>query len=211
MSPTTLSASFPTLFMLALVSLLSVTNSQPAPAAQMDLSTFNLLRMGMTESEVLVRAGLPDLDTSIALESLETESVVTDVADNTRLVGLIRHGRLLAIKELHYIPGPDEHDPHLTVVTIRGGRLFALERVKVFSRNSSSRQSTPSNQRFYSDDEIKIKQAERTVKAAKDYAETRARLKEAILPERQTVSSAVHIYRVVQPDGSVYFGDRPPN
>lgn len=160
-----------------------------ASAGQIDFETYIKLEPGMLESELLVRAGPPDLVTM--------------------------PGGFSEVRRLHYIPGPGEHDPFLTVITIRAGRIADVQRVKQFSRAPArSTAKGPRSQRR-SDDEIKVKRAEDTLKAAKAYAETRARLKQAA--ERQfndekasaPEDSAGATYEAVQPDGNTYYGDRP--
>jgi len=188
--------------------------SATAGAGQMDIATFNLLRPGMSEAEVLVRAGPPDLDTSVAVESVERERGF--VSDDE--VDLLTRKRVVPVKELHYIPGPGEHDPHLTIVTIRGGLVWSLERIKVFSRHRPPQAGAApgAKQERRSDAAIKLDRAERTLDAAERYAEIRARLREAAREEARRAAEAgvlgegAEIYRVTQPDGSVYFGDRPP-
>lgn len=80
---------------------------------QMDFETYSRLAMGMSEGEVLVRAGLPDKEA---------------------LIGSGREAANESIKQLLYIPGPGEHDPHLTIVTIMKGKVIGLERTKIISR-----------------------------------------------------------------------------
>lgn len=78
----------------------------PAPALAtaaprgMAFETYIRLQVGMTEGEVLMRAGPPDQET----------------IDDTRLIA----------KSLYYYP--TSANPFLTVVSIRGGRVAALER-----------------------------------------------------------------------------------
>jgi hypothetical protein len=77
----------------------------PAPAAQpvrgMSFQTFIHLRTGMTEAEIVLRAGRPDH------ESVEN----------------FRHD---IVKSYYYYP--TVADPFITVVTLRGGRVVNLER-----------------------------------------------------------------------------------
>ena len=78
-------------------------------ASQMEVSTFNLLRVGMSESEVLSRAGFPDLDTSVGVEGVENETFIRDPNGNDIVVGVSHATIVAAIKEFHYIPGFSEH------------------------------------------------------------------------------------------------------
>ncbi len=181
----------------------SLASSAVAMAGQIDITTFNTLRRGMSESEVLIRAGPPDLVDTIRVESVGTHrrslhgrgSIVTRSAE-------------WPVRQLHYIPAPDQHDPHLTVITIRDGVVSLIERTKVFGRIAPGPE--PAAARRRSDHDLKIRRAERTLEAARAYAATRARLK----AEAESASPKPDFklrYRTVQPDGSVYFGDKPPD
>jgi len=81
----------------------------PAPAGPvvrgMDFDTFIRLRRGMSEGELLQRAGKPDY---LALENARNDIV----------------------KSLYWYPTTS--DPFTTVVTVRGGRIETLERTKKF-------------------------------------------------------------------------------
>jgi Domain of unknown function (DUF4124) len=88
------------------------SRSVPVPASPsqasvrgMDFQTFVRLERGMTEGEVLVRAGQPDH------ESVEN----------------FRHD---IVKTWYYFP--TTADPFTTVLTMRGGRIANLDRVKKF-------------------------------------------------------------------------------
>lgn len=75
------------------------------PVRGMDFTTFIRLQRGMTEGELLLRAGRPDH------ESVEN----------------IRHD---IVKTYYYFPTVS--DPYTTVVTLRGGRIFSLDRIRKF-------------------------------------------------------------------------------
>ena len=79
----------------------------PAPSAArgMEFDTYIRLQRGMTEAELLQRAGVPDR------ESVEN----------------FRHD---IVKSLYYMPTAG--NPYITVVTLRGGRIANLERIKQF-------------------------------------------------------------------------------
>ncbi len=81
----------------------------PAPAAAsargMDFETFIRLSRGMSEGELLQRAGKPDY---LALENVRDDIV----------------------KSFYWYP--TRSDPFTTVVTVRGGRIDAIERTKKF-------------------------------------------------------------------------------
>lgn len=187
-----------------------------AVAAQIDITTFNTLRRGMSESEILLRAGPPDLVEGIGLRSADRGvALVRGGTGHGEVIGFRKNRTEHTIKQLHYIPGPDEHDPQLTVITITGGLVSHLERTKMFGRSAydAHRDDAPAEREVYSDEELKVRRADRTLKAAEHYARTRTRLKEqARLDEKsdEGANGARVIYRVTQPDGTVYYGDRPP-
>jgi hypothetical protein len=80
------------------------TAPPPPPAARgMDFGVYIQLRRGMSEGEVLLRAGPPDY------ESFEG-------------------GRHFVVKSLYYYP--TIADPYITVLTLRGGRVAAIERTR---------------------------------------------------------------------------------
>ena len=80
---------------------------------QIDTATFSRLEIGMSEGEVLIRAGSPDKEVYLGSE-------IKGAGDS--------------IKQLFYLPGPDETDPYITVITIKEGKVINLERTKIFSR-----------------------------------------------------------------------------
>ena len=53
----------------------------PVQAGQMPIGVFNLLKVGMWEAKVLVRAGRPDVDADIGLATLEHEALILDPQD----------------------------------------------------------------------------------------------------------------------------------
>jgi hypothetical protein len=77
----------------------------PAGPRGMSFDVFMHLRRGMSEGELLLRAGKPDQ------ESVEGY-------------------RNFVVKSLYYHPTTD--DPFITVVTLRGGRVANLERTRKF-------------------------------------------------------------------------------
>ena len=107
-----------------------------ALAGQLDSATYFALDRGMSESEVLVRAGPPDLVTHPGGEVIVDRRAVRLASDDPRLT-LLRDGervRQVTVKQFHYIPDHREHDPHLTVITLRGGRVWEIERTKLLTR-----------------------------------------------------------------------------
>ena len=77
-----------------------------APAVHgMDFDTFIRLQRGMTEGELLLRAGKPD---QVSVENFQS----------------------FIVKSYYYYP--TSGDPYITVVTVRGGRIDNIERTKKF-------------------------------------------------------------------------------
>ena len=75
----------------------------PAPVRGMDFDTYIRLQGGMTEGELLLRAGRPDHES--------VDSFRRDI-----------------VKTFYYFP--TSANPYTTVVTLRGGRIFNIERIK---------------------------------------------------------------------------------
>jgi hypothetical protein len=73
----------------------------PPPVRGMEFGVYIHLRRGMSEGEVLLRAGKPDEET-------------------------FEGGRNFVVKSLYYYP--TQADPYITVVTLRGGRVANIER-----------------------------------------------------------------------------------
>jgi hypothetical protein len=190
----------------------------PAPARQLDAEVFFKLQRGMNESELLVRAGEPDLVTYPGVSTRETivgGSVTGD--GRSSAYRRWRRGSVSEIKQYHYIPDRSEHDPHLTVVTLHGGIVTRIDRTKVFSRENLP-EPPPAEpiKPAPSDTEIQRRRAERTLEAAQEYADTRSRLLEqAPGPEPEEAPAGVAaprrrgVYRGLLDDGTVYYGDRP--
>lgn len=193
-----------------------------ARAGQLDAATFFLIETGMEESEVLIRAGAPDLVTSPGGEIFEVidGSLVSGVGGDTGF-DAVRNIHTAAVRRWHYIPDASEHDPHLTVITMKSGRVFNIERKKVFSRQGLPKpKAAPyAGREVPTDEEIVRRRLERTLDAAEHYARTRSRLKReeiellraaADLPELTAADTDDKVYRSVDDDGVVYYGDRPP-
>ncbi len=81
----------------------AVPQPAPAPVRGMDFDTFIRLQTGMSEGELIQRAGKPDF------ESVEN----------------FRHN---VVKSLYYYPTTS--NPYITTVTLNGGRITNIERVK---------------------------------------------------------------------------------
>lgn len=81
-------------------------------AGQVDHDVFIRLERGMSEAEVVFRAGPPDKEVVVESEPL---------------------GRFPMVRQLLYLPGPGQFDPHLTVITIESGRVREMERIKLLA------------------------------------------------------------------------------
>jgi hypothetical protein len=73
------------------------------PVRGMDFSTFIYLQRGMSEGEVLLRAGKPDFES-------------------------VENFRNYIVKSLYYYP--TIANPYITVVTVRGGRVADIDRTR---------------------------------------------------------------------------------
>ena len=172
-------------------------------AGQIDTGTFNGLRRGMAESEVLIRAGEPDMVTEVGGGVLTWGDYGARVVD-----GATRF-------RLHYIPGPEEQDPWLTIITLTNGVVTVLERRKVFGEVSApppqlddpAASDYPSGKRQLSDQDIRRERADRTLEAAQRYSDVRTRLK-----DRAAASMGADgrpLYKGTDEEGVPYFGDVP--
>lgn len=182
-------------------------------AGQIDSSAFFLLQRGMSESEILVRAGPPDLVTSPGQEAVEVKhGVVQRGEDGAVSFDSFLRTRIPTITSWHYVPAPGETDPFITIVTFRGGEVWELQRQKVFSRYRPPSSGAAPEQGSVSDTDIRRERADNTLKAAEAYAATRAKLKVegGDTEVGVTAEESMTIYKGVQPDGSTYFGDSPP-
>ena len=182
-------------------------------AGQIDSSAYFHLRRGMSESEVLVRAGPPDLVTSPGHEAIEVKSGVVDRGEDGDVTfDSFRRTRIPTLSSWHYVPGPGETDPFITIVTFRAGEVWELQRTKVFSRyKKPTSDPSASDRGSVTDSDIQRQRADNTVKAAEAYAATRAKLKKEQAEASNTAThGSAKVYKGVQPDGSTYFGDTPP-
>jgi hypothetical protein len=182
-------------------------------AGQIESSAFFLLRRGMSESEVLVRAGPPDLVTSPGQEAIEVKRGVVDRGDDGDVsFDSFRRTRIPTIASWHYVPDSGETDPFITIITFRAGEVWELERTKVFSRYKPKSSAAATHQDSVTDTDIQRERADNTLKAAQAYAATRAKLKGQDGDEAggAATDASTKIYKGVQADGSTYFGDSPP-
>jgi hypothetical protein len=198
-----------------LVALLGGSIFLPASvnAGQIDSSAYFHLRRGMSESEVLVRAGPPDLVTSPGQEVVQIRHGLVDQGDDGDVsFDSFQRTRIPTISSWHYVPGSNETDPFITIVTFRAGEVWELQRKKVFSRYKPKSSETAPDKESVTDTDIQRARADNTLKAAEAYAATRAKLKEqgAGADADASGQASTTIYEGVQPDGSRYFGDSPP-
>jgi hypothetical protein len=192
-----------------------------ARAGQLDAATFFLIDTGMEESEVLIRAGPPDLLTSPGGETFAvTDGSFVSGSGGGAGFDTVRRAHPAAVRRWHYIPDASEHDPHLTVITMKSGRVFSVERTKLFSRRGLPEPSAipGAGRRVLSDEEIVRRRLQRTLDAAERYARTRSRLKRedieltraaAGLPSLTAADTGDKVFRSVDDEGVVYYGDRP--
>ena len=178
--------------------LLTCVPGPPAAAGQMPLEVFGNLRRGMPESEVLLRAGAPDL--------------VTSPDGEVFAYGFGSVGP--EVRELHYVPEASDHDPQLTIVTIRRGRVAALDRRKIVAPPAALLGAPPGPEAARPgavprhDVDVRRERAERTLEAAERYAEVRARIKAR---DEAAPAGRSPVYRGVDAEGTAYFGDVPPD
>ena len=96
----------------------------PAPVAVrgMSFDTYIMLRQGMTEGELLQRAGPPDYESN---DGTVGSSVVTGRRRNR-----VQSFNNLEIRKFYYYPTAS--DPFTTVVTLTGGLIADLQRTRQF-------------------------------------------------------------------------------
>jgi hypothetical protein len=92
----------------------------------MDFEVFIRLDRGMSEGEVLTRAGPPDLLSADATEEFSASSAVVAPP----FINRGRFTRTEVIKTYTYLPTLS--NPFTTIITFRGGRIVNLERIKKF-------------------------------------------------------------------------------
>ncbi len=98
--------------------------SAPKPVRGLDFRKYVSLQRGMSEGEMLAIAGEPDLlsDQGIAIAAPSTSQL------DRNLRGPVRSG--LRMKTYTWLPTPA--DPFITTVTVVGGRISEIERVRKF-------------------------------------------------------------------------------
>jgi hypothetical protein len=100
------------------------TATAPRPPRGLDFRKYVSIQRGMTEGEVLGIAGDPDLlvDQGLAI------SAPTTVQTGRNLRGAARTA--LALRTYTYLPTPG--DPFTTTITLVGGRVSEIERIRKF-------------------------------------------------------------------------------
>ena len=83
------------------VACITFLTPMPAQAGQIPVSVFNSLRVGMSEAQVLARAGPPDVATGIGADIYETETLIVDPQDESSVLGAARYETVYQVKELH--------------------------------------------------------------------------------------------------------------
>lgn len=102
----------------------------------MKFEVFIRLNRGMSEAELLQRAGRPDYEsiegTDISTLAVIQDSVVIDPATGNTVPqkSVIRSERAEVVKSWYYLPTAS--DPFTTHVTLIGGRIANIERKKKF-------------------------------------------------------------------------------
>lgn len=94
----------------------------PAPVRGMAFDAYILLRTGMTEGELLQRAGPPDYESS--------DGTVGSTVVSGRRRGRVETFNNLELRKFYYYP--TQSDPFTTVVTLTGGLISDLQRTRKF-------------------------------------------------------------------------------
>jgi hypothetical protein len=105
-------------------------------ARGMKFEVYIRLKQGMSEAELLQRAGPPDYEstegTDTRAQAIVQESVLTDplTGDAVPQRSVVRSERTEVVKSWYYLP--TAVDPFTTRVTLIGGRIANIERTKEF-------------------------------------------------------------------------------
>jgi len=92
-----------------------------ADAGQIDSVTFFPLQTGMSESEMLIRAGSPDLVTTPGGERVE--ALFGEIGAETSGRTAFDVSGTISVSNTtlwHYLPDRSKHDPQLTIITMKG-------------------------------------------------------------------------------------------
>jgi len=94
------------------------------------------LKVGMSEAELLQRAGPPDYESEAGVDTrsrvIAQDSVVSDPVSGRPVPqrSVVRSELSQPVKVWYYLPTPA--DPFTTAVTLTGGRISGLDRDKKF-------------------------------------------------------------------------------
>ncbi|HWH46236.1 MAG TPA: DUF4124 domain-containing protein [Burkholderiales bacterium] len=110
----------------------------PEPAPQrstrgMDFSVYIMLRAGMSEGELLQRAGPPDFQTydgTVGVSVVGKAGRVNDPAGNTLRGSRVTSFNNLEVRRYYYYPTLS--NPFTTVLTLTGGMISDLQRTRRF-------------------------------------------------------------------------------
>jgi hypothetical protein len=97
----------------------------PKPPRGLDFRKYVSIQRGMTEGEVLAIAGEPDL---LVNDGLAVWGPATLVQSGRNLRGTAR--TVTSLKSYTYLPTPA--DPFTTIITLVGGRVSEVERIRKF-------------------------------------------------------------------------------
>jgi len=110
----------------------------PEPAPQratrgMDFGVYIMLRAGMSEGELLQRAGPPDFQTyegSVGVSVVGKAGRINDTAGNTLRGSRVNSFNNLEVRRYYYYPTVS--NPFTTVLTLTGGTISDLQRSRRF-------------------------------------------------------------------------------
>jgi len=106
----------------------------PNPVRGLVFEDFIKIERGMTEGEVLIRAGKPDQEVtegtaeSTAASASTSNSINPQTGAVTRNTNIIRNTITEIVKTYYYLPTIS--DPFTTVITFRGGRVADIQRIR---------------------------------------------------------------------------------
>ncbi|MGH8711445.1 MAG: hypothetical protein ACREVA_09050, partial [Burkholderiales bacterium] len=106
----------------------------PAPIHGLPFEIFIHIQRGMTEAEVLIRAGQPDLEVTegTAENTAATASTANSVNPQTGAVtkntNIIKNTITEIVKTYYYLPTIS--DPFTTTIRFRGGRVAQIQRIR---------------------------------------------------------------------------------
>jgi hypothetical protein len=120
----------------ALLGLTALPAVAAEPARGMAFEVYIRLKTGMSEAELLQRAGAPDYESDGGWQTrsrtIAQSSAATDpqIEEPVRHRGVVRDELTQPVKTWYYLPTVS--DPFTTAVTLTGGRISHLDRQKKF-------------------------------------------------------------------------------